>query len=85
MSEDGRNLGYKETTVTPYIEGEIVDNSTLDMADLYAADDDTITLELGNGKMVVLRNSWYAGDGAANANEGKIPVRFEGKSCEEVS
>ncbi|WP_299376023.1 phage tail tube protein [uncultured Kiloniella sp.] len=76
--------GYKITPQIPFIEGEITDHSKLDVAKLLELDDVTITLELANGKTILLRNAWYAHEGTAGTEEGNIPVRFEGLSAEEV-
>jgi hypothetical protein len=72
-------LGYKETPQVAFIEGEIVDRGDLSIADLVQAADETITLELATGKVVMLRGAWYAGEGTGNTEEGNIGVRFESK------
>ncbi len=77
--------GYTEKPQVAFIEGEITDRGTLDLNDLVTTKDKTITLELANGKVIVLRDGWYAGEGTGNSEEGNIPVRFEGISAEEVS
>lgn len=76
--------GFKEAVQTPFIEGEITDHPQLDLAALAATTDATVTLELGNGKVIVLRSAWYAAEGTGNSEEGNIPVRFEGLSADEV-
>jgi len=76
--------GYKELPVIPYIEGEITDSIDLDAKSLIKLTDATVTLELANGKVIVLRGAWYAGDGVTGSEEGNIAVRFEGTSIEEV-
>lgn len=76
--------GYKETPQIPYIEGAVTDSSDLDLESLTTVDDATVTLQLANGKVVVLREAWYAADGAVSSEEGEIEVRFEGIRGEEV-
>lgn len=76
--------GFKELPQVAYIEGEITDRGTLDLAALVNLRDATVTLELANGKVVVLRSAWFAGDGTGNTEEGNVAVRFEGASGEEV-
>lgn len=75
--------GFKETVQIPFIEGEITDRSELDLKALFDLEDETVTLELANGKTVLLRNAWFAGDRQASTEEAAIPVRFEGLSAEE--
>jgi len=79
-----RTHGYKETPQVAYIEGEITDRGDLDLADLLDTRDATITLALGHGKTIVLRNAWWAGDGTVGTEEANIAARFEGTSAEEV-
>jgi len=76
--------GYKEMPQAAFIEGELTDSRALDLVALCKIDDATATLELANGKIVVLRNAWYAGDGNVQTEEGNIVLRLEAKSGEEV-
>lgn len=71
--------GYKETPQVPFIEGAFTDSSDLDLATLQQIDNATVTLELANGKIVVLSNAWYASEGNVSTGEGEIPVRFESR------
>ena len=77
--------GYKETPQVSYIEGEVTDRGDLDLEALVTLTDATVTCVLANGKVFVLREAWYAGDGEASTEEGAIKVRFEGKSGEEIA
>ncbi len=76
--------GYKEMPQVPFIEGAITDRSDMDLASLLELADATVTLQLANEKIIVLRNAVFAGDGNASTEEGEIEVRFEGLSAEEV-
>lgn len=76
--------GFKEAVQTPFIEGEITDHSNMSLEALLLTEDATITLELANGKVISLREAWYAGEGTGNTEEGNIAVRFEGISAEEI-
>ena len=76
--------GYKETVQVPFLEGEITDRGDLNVAALAAMSDVTVTLSLANGKMFVLREAWFAGDGTINTEEANLAIRFEGMSGEEV-
>lgn len=77
--------GYKETIQVPFIEGTIRDRSALDRRALVTMTGATVTLALPNGKVFVLRDAWYAGDGTGNTDEGTLDFRFEGMSGDEVS
>lgn len=76
--------GYKGMPQVPFIEGEITDRSDLDLESFLDVDNGTITLSLANGKVITLKNAWYAADGNAETEEGNVQVRFEGMSAEEV-
>ena len=76
--------GYTEEEVAPYIEGEITDRANLDVKAFQLLDGVLITLELANGKVVSLRDAWFAGDGKVQTKEANMTVRFEGLSADEV-
>jgi len=77
--------GYKEMPQVAYVEGTITDKSTLDLeSDILNVTNATLTLELANGKTVVFRNAWFAGEGDVTTEEAEIAVRFEAMSAEEV-
>lgn len=76
--------GYKETPQVAFLEGEITDSGTLELERLVGLTGATVTLELANGKVIALREAWYAGEGTGNTEEGNIGVRFEGKGGEEI-
>jgi hypothetical protein len=76
--------GYKEVPQIPFIEGEITDRQEMSLEALMSIKDSTITLELANSKVIVLREAWNAAEGTGNTGEGNIGVRFEGMSAEEV-
>lgn len=74
--------GFKETAQVPYIEGEVLDSNSIDLVnDLLAVEDATVTLELRNGKVIALRNAWYAAEGQGNTENGTMQVRFEGRQA----
>jgi hypothetical protein len=76
--------GYKETPKVAFIEGEITDNSDLDSKQFQETTEATVFLTLANGKNVVLRDAWYAGDGTTGTEEGNMNTRFEGPFAEEI-
>ena len=76
--------GYKETPQVAYIEGECRDASDLDVKAMQALDNETVTLELANGKTILLHNAWYAADGTVGTEEANIQHRWEGLEAEEA-
>lgn len=77
--------GYKETPQVAFIEGAITDRGTLDLEALVTGSDLTVTLTLGNDKVISLGGAWFAGEGTGSTEEGEIPVRWEGKIAKEIS
>lgn len=84
IGHDGHH-GFKALPQECYISGEITDNFDLDLKnDLLNIESATITLELYNGKVIVLREAYFSGDGTGQTEEGNIAVRFTGASAAEV-
>ena len=71
--------GYRETPQAAFIEGAITNDKDLNLADLVSVDNATVTLELANGKTIVLNNAWFAGEGGVTVGEAEIAVRFESR------
>lgn len=76
--------GFKETPQPSFLEGEFTDRGNLDLNALLTMEDATVTLGLANGKTVVFRDAWYAGEGTVSTDEGNIGVRFESVEAEEI-
>ena len=76
--------GFKEMPQVGFIEGEITDSQGTDLEVLVGTKDATVTLDLANGKLIVLHEAYYASEGTGNTDEGNIGVRFEGEG-EEIS
>jgi len=76
--------GYTEKPQVAYIEGTITDSSELSLSNLIGISDATVTLELANGKVIVLKNAWYASEGKGNSEEGELEARFEGLQGDEI-
>lgn len=68
--------GYSEAPQAAFIEGEIRDGSEVTIADLVGATGVTASLELANGKTLVLAEAWYEGEGTGNTQEGNFPIRL---------
>jgi hypothetical protein len=76
--------GFTESPRVPWIEGSISDLGGLSLMALQAMCDVTVTVELANGKVYVLRNAWTSTAREFDAAEGQATVRFEGMSAEEM-
>ena len=78
--------GFSEKPQVPMIEGAITDSSDLDLKkDVLEVRDALVTLDLANGKTVVLRDAFYAADGNVKTDEGEVEFKFEGREAEEIA
>lgn len=77
--------GYKAVPQKPMIEGVITDTDGLDLKAFQELVDQTVTLDLFNGKTIVLVDAVYAADGDVTTEEGEIQCKFEGTSAREIS
>lgn len=78
--------GFKELPTVPFIEGQITNTYEINLDSLSKLTEETIILELANGKIIALREAWSVNpDGLkGDTEEGAVDVRFEGLSAEEV-
>jgi hypothetical protein len=77
--------GFSELPRVPFIEGDVSLVPGLSMDDVSAVINATVTAELANGKVYVLREAWCKDALELQSREGQVRVRFEGVSCDEVS
>jgi hypothetical protein len=77
--------GYTEEQQPAFVEGAITNDGTIRAKDITGIVDETITLDLVNGKTFVLRNSVYVGEGTTNTSTGEMGFRCEGPSGEEIA
>jgi hypothetical protein len=76
--------GFTETPRVPYISATITDTGGLSLEALARVVDATITAELANGKVYLLRNAWTADARELNTQDGSVEIRFEGRAGEEL-
>lgn len=76
--------GYSELPRVPYIEGDLTDVVGMSLDRLEAMVDVTVTAELANDSVYVLKEAWCRSAIEINTREGQFRVRFEGTTCEEL-
>ena len=76
--------GFSSAVQVPFIEGVITDGEGVDLDAILTLRDATVTLDLDNGKTIVLRQACFAGEGNVTTEQGEIAVRYEGLSAMEV-
>lgn len=78
--------GFKELPTAAFCELEITDGSNISLDELADVTEATITIELANGKIVILRNAFAINpDGlSVGTEEGNVSLRFEAEEAEEI-
>ena len=76
--------GYSEMPRVPYISGDVTLDPALSREALEAVRDATVTAELANGRVYVLRDAWCRSALELNTGDGQVNVRFEGFDCDEL-
>jgi hypothetical protein len=77
VGQDGVH-GYIEKPMAPHISATLRDTNGLSVAGLNAMTNNTVMVELANGKIIVGRNMWTVEDQTAKATDGTIEVKWEG-------
>ncbi|WP_250533545.1 phage tail tube protein [Caballeronia sp. AZ10_KS36] len=75
--------GYSEKPRAGQIKATLRDMAGLSLAALNAMTNVTIVVELANGKVIIGRNMWTVDDQSAKAEDGTVPVTWEGPSVTE--
>lgn len=76
--------GFSELPRVPYIEGDVSSLPGVSLEDIERVTDATVTAELINGSVYVLRAAWCRSAFELNTHDGQFRVRFEGVSCDEI-
>jgi len=76
--------GYTETPRMPTIKATLTDIGGLSLEAFQHMTAVTVTVELNNGKVYVLRDAWTSAARELNTSEGSLDVTWEGMSCEEL-
>jgi hypothetical protein len=76
--------GYQELPRVPWIEADITSDPIVSMEDLEAMVEVTVTAELANGHVYVLKEAACKSALENNTRDGQFRVRWEGTTCEEL-
>lgn len=76
--------GYSEIPKVAFIAGEFTDDTAIDTEVLANITGATVTLDLANGKTIMLRQAWFAEALEGNTEEGNMSVRFEAEKGFEI-
>lgn len=75
--------GFKEMPEAGRIAANVRDDGSLKMSTVNGWTDETVVLELANGKVVVGRNMWTVDNQEVNTEEGSFALAFEGPDVSE--
>ena len=70
--------GWSTEVQVPYIEGAVTVTRETDEVAICELESATATLQLQNGKVFVLSQACYAGEGAIKTKESEMGLRLEG-------
>ena len=76
--------GFSEKPRAGFIESTITDTGDLSLSDFQKMTDVTVTLELANGKTIILHNAWTTAAREVEAKEATFTVRWETANGEEM-
>ena len=77
--------GFKEIPTVSFVECDITDTDGVDINELEKLEGATVTVELSNGKVAVLRDAVQINKLELNVADGQYTVRFEGPRGEWIS
>jgi uncharacterized protein YlzI (FlbEa/FlbD family) len=73
-----------EEPIVPSIKGDWSIGNQLSIAAIEAITDSTAQIALANGMTYVLEHCWRADESVIDAHDGKVEVKLEGMSMEEL-
>jgi hypothetical protein len=84
VGRDSRVHGFTIDPKIPFIEGTYTYDGSVTTAELEQVTGATISVELGDGRQLVLRQAYVAGPIEAEGDDGKIKIKWEGQDGEEL-
>lgn len=81
---DSKVHGYTAEPSVPHIEGKFTHDGSKTIRDLEAIEDATVVVRLGDGRVLVLRGAYIAGEIKPNGDTGELSLKWEGSDGEEL-
>lgn len=75
----GGGVDYKETYRAPYVKAAFKVPKNFPLEKLKTRDDMTVTAEMANGQVYVLKNAWLEGEANHNPEDGTADLQFNGQ------
>jgi monomeric isocitrate dehydrogenase len=73
------SIHYSETVVPAMISGNLTTVPGVNPVTLQNAKNITVQVQAKNGKVYILKNAFFSGDGEINPKEGTFAVEFQGQ------
>ncbi|WP_087688041.1 phage tail tube protein [Pandoraea sp. PE-S2R-1] len=77
--------GFSEKPRPGSISATLRDAGSLTVADLNAMDNETVVVQLANGKTIIGRNMWTVEDQTVKSTDATLEVRWEGPQVSETT
>lgn len=77
-------VAIQRTFQSPWVEASLRDDPAIDLQDVYAQENVTVTVELTNGSSYELSNAYYTGDAELDARDGKVAARWNGATMRRI-
>ena len=71
--------GYSAAPQPAFIRGEITDRGDLSVGQICELDGPNVTLDLANGKSILLREAFFVGEGTVGSEQGAFPVELQSR------
>lgn len=68
--------GYKEMPQAAYIEGEARMVAGFSIKSFVGITNATVTATLATGKIIMISDAWFEGEGTGSSEEGTMPFKF---------
>lgn len=77
--------GFSEKRRPGSISASLRDSGNLTVADINAMDNETVVVQLANGKTVIGRNMWTVEDQTVKSTDATLEVKWEGPQVTETT
>ncbi|WP_087723406.1 phage tail tube protein [Pandoraea sp. PE-S2T-3] len=77
--------GFSEKPRPGSISGTLRDAGSLTVADLNSMDNETVVVQLANGKTIIGRNMWTVEDQTVKSTDATLEVKWEGPQVSETT
>ena len=85
VGRDGRHHGHVVEPKVSFIKGKFTYDGGVTIRELEAVTDATVSVTLADGRQLVLRGAYVAGDIVPGGDEAEVELTWEGEAGEELA